>query len=431
VVYTKGWEWTRISGLWYRPRPLDDAVLGGYEIQPDGTAGAVTSLGMTPRTLFMFDTEVDDGSWARTYEGCPLVRIKVPGGDPRWFDRGLITDPRFASTTGLIDSEAVKGQHEIRTQFWTRQRAAAERLGKVRLLADTTLMDPETRETEVLLADTTVPAHGVAPGLRVDDRQLSPFSLQVKVGGRPALVNPDLFLGGYAGEHRAAAVQQGLAVRLTAADIMAAFTRYTADSPLAGRLPPGGWLNDDSLHYVSEDQMGAVLVVKALPLGADAISAASSTHPDEFARGKATSGVYLLGQLFVQEKDLGTGVEYHEAVHSLSHWAMAHTLGSDFNEGVTEYFARHITRPLADERKVITADTYAPQLAGIGALLEHGITPGILADAYFGGDLHPLFAAFAAVTSGKLSLQGYAASLGTRTAYAARQVLRRAIAGTI
>jgi hypothetical protein len=207
---------------------------------------------------------------------------------------------------------------------------------------------------------------------------------------------------------------------------MAAFADDDSPFPTVAWVPQGRWLGP--VHYVGDDDMGAVFVLKQLPGSVAEVSRARRADPAAFARGRASPGACLDGELFIQRQDMGTGVEYHEAVHVLSHWAMPHVLGRDFTEGVTEYFARLITEPLARAGRLVPAGAHEPQLAGVRALAGLGIGPDILAGAYFGGDLHPLFAAFAAGTRGRLSLQGYASRLGTRTARAARRVLREAAA---
>ncbi len=225
---------------------------------------------------------------------------------------------------------------------------------------------------------------------------------------------------------RAEAARLRLAVPLKPGQVMEPFADDETAFPTVAWVPQTTWLADGSVHYVGDDDMGAVFVLKHLPESVAEVSRARRADPGTFARGRASSGACVDGELFIQRQDMGTGVEYHEAVHALSHWAMAHVLGRDFAEGVTEYFARLITEPLAGAGRLAPAGAHESPLAGIRALLDLGIGPDILAGAYFGGDLHPLFAAFAAATRGRLSLQGYASRLGRRTAQAACQVLRDA-----
>jgi hypothetical protein len=225
---------------------------------------------------------------------------------------------------------------------------------------------------------------------------------------------------------RAEAARLRLAVPLRPDQVMEPFADDETPFPTVAWVPQTTWLAEGSLHYVGDDDMGGVFVLKHLPESVAEVSRARRADPGTFARGRASSGACVDGELFIQRQDMGTGVEYHEAVHALSHWAMVHVLGRDFTEGVTEYFARLITEPLARAGRLVPAGAHEPQLAGIRALIDLGIGPDVLAAAYFGGDLHPLFAAFAAATRGRMSLQGYASRLGRRTARTACQVLRDA-----
>jgi hypothetical protein len=339
--------------------------LSGYEVGPGGAVGSVTPLGLLPADL-LTAIEADDDAWQRVPDGpdasAPLVRIRLGGGEEFWFDRGLLADPWFEDTARRIE-------------------------------------DADRRARRALAAQDRASA---AP----PPRALSPAGDQ--------------------GGARAEAARLRLAVPLKPDQVMEPFADGQTSFPTVAWVPQTRWLADGALHYVSDDDMGAVLVLKRLPASVAEASRARRADPGTFARGRASSGFCLDGELFIQRRDMGTGIEYHEAVHALSHWAMTHVLGTDFTEGVTEYFARLITGPLAKAGRLVPAGAHEPQLAGIRALLDLGIGPDTLAGAYFGGDLYPLFADFAAATGGRLSLQGYASRLGERTARAACQVLREA-----
>lgn len=361
VAFTAEWTTTPIDGLWCRPRPLDTEPLSGYAVAPGGLVGPRVPLGVRPAELFPY-LEADDDAWQR-----------VPDGPDASAPLVLI---RLPGTAGSGPGE-----------YWLDRG----------LLADP-LCEATTR--------------------RIDDADRDDRRARAGLPRVPAAADGDR------AACRAEAARLRLAVPLGPDQVMEAFADAPPPFPVVDWVPQTRWLAEGSLHYVGEDDMGAVLVLKHLSASVAETSRARRADPAAFARGQAAAGACVDGELFIQRRDMGTGVEYHEAVHALSHWAMTHVLGTDFTEGVTEYFARVVTEPLARAGRLIPAPAHIPQLAGICALTELGIRPLFLARAYFGGDLQPLFTAFAALTGGLLSLQGYASRLGDRTAGAAGQVLR-------
>lgn len=80
-----------------------------------------------------------------------------------------------------------------------------------------------------------------------------------------------------------------------------------------------------------------------------------------------------------------TGTAIHESMHLYSHNTFRGTLGSNANEGTTEYFAREIMT----EQKIVRGNFYPNQLASITTLIGAS-SKSKLAGGYFEGTLKGL-----------------------------------------
>jgi uncharacterized protein YndB with AHSA1/START domain len=181
------------------------------------------------------------------------------------------------------------------------------------------------------------------------------------------------------------------------------------------------------LQYVSPEQMRAVCVLERMPKNAGEISEAKEADNATFTAGARSDGVRFNDAIFVQHGARGTGTEHHETVHWLSAPAVRAVLGFHANEGVTEYFTRMVTVPLARTGRFVRHDDqYGTQREGIDSLVELKImTVEHLADAYFGGNIQAIVAEFARWTPlERMSLQAYCERLDGGRGAAASLVLR-------
>jgi hypothetical protein len=212
-------------------------------------------------------------------------------------------------------------------------------------------------------------------------------------------------------------------VRLSAQQILEGLQQTPEVKPL---LPMGLTLTDEQVHYVDGETMGAVFVYQRFPISEEDKRAAPKVDRDRYQEGLGTPGVRVGQDIFIQEDACGIGTEYHEALHLATHYAGTDSrslasLGWDFNEGVTEYFTRFVTRRLGVIRD---EDQYGPQRRGIEAPLERGfISVTGLADAYFRGRTGLLLATFDEATKGQFSLEAYAACIDSDRSHSAQNVL--------
>ncbi|MER5642935.1 hypothetical protein [Streptosporangium sp. NPDC002524] len=254
-----------------------------------------------------------------------------------------------------------------------------------------------------ILAKTRSSAFGFPGGL-------APFSAIVEVdveGVVQEVLIPGELVWGSDQSHAEEAREQGVAQEITAERIMEVlvgdeyFARY-----LAGRR-----LTGDRLHYVTPEEMGAVFVLDRMPGEEGEIEIARTANEYLFNAGLSTPGLSVGGHIFVQRDQLGTGTEYHETIHWFSDPTVEQVLGHWFNEGLTEYLTRYPVDALGAE-VFRNQDQYGPQRQAIEKLVRHaGISDEQLCEAYFKGEIQPLYEAVAAATEGTFSLDAFAACL--------------------
>ncbi|WP_436762962.1 hypothetical protein [Streptosporangium sp. V21-05] len=315
---------------------------------------------------------------------------------------------------------------------------------------------------------------------RLDSTQYSPFSLVIEVNGEELVVVPDTIVNALLPSEEtntseektdkpdaseaseasddnplqdvetppqvAEALQQATeaqqtvpepararAARLSAEQIVAFFTGRAEFRRYVDLPPRPDWLRDEHVHYVTQDQLGALLVLDRMPANPEEIETARAD--DGFAMSKTTNGVQIDGHIYIREDRTGAGTEYHETVHKLSHPAIREIFGFWFNEGLTEHF----TRLLMDSGELVRdKDQYGQQQMAITALMDHaGVTEAELAGAYFRGELQPLYDRVAHVAvhhpfspGSPFSLDGYAARVDDKRSFAARQTLMTACGHT-
>jgi hypothetical protein len=369
------------------------------------------------------NVQVDEREWAMSPEGDALVLAKVPGNVQRWLSRQYLRDPAYKSTELRIQLLATQSEAALLQTFWSQKRAHYATLPAIVLsteISGVTWTDAP--------AVTTVPAGSYTGQLVVDDltwdSQLAPFSILLPIDAGHVLVAPD-DVEGVDDSHVTAAQQQGHASPVPAAAVVKAFA--TTKTIISAHLPSGNWLTDEHIHYPTAQQMGAVFVLRQMPTNDEDIEKARTGQPQRFDKGIRAAGVRLGDHIFISADQQGTGTEYHEAMHRISHPAVRAVLGWDFNEGVTEYFTRLL---LKGAENVVRNDAqYSSQRAGVEFLLDNtSITEQDLANAYFGGVLGPLFVEVVDATKAveRVSLQAYANALGA-TSYDAQTYLERVL----
>jgi hypothetical protein len=362
----------------------------------------------------------------------------VAQGNPVFIDRADLVESTYKPTTTRIDDLAERNGEELRRGYWEQKRQGLEVAGKINFdksvpgINAKAIKDRKVEEG----GHVTVPAAeyaivGFMPNVTVAHGQYAPFSVIIDVGGMEVVVSPDRSWGVERG-HVDKAKELNLDAKLAAKDILDVFK---ADDSFRPYLSPPDWLRDDQIHYVTPEQMGAVFVLKRVPESQDEVKAAELDNEGAFNEGKGTPGVRIGADIYIRLNELGTGTEYHEAIHKLSHPAVEHVLGHWFGEGLTEYFTRLLVTGLVKDGKLVRSDAqYSAQYKAIEALVAHAqVTQGELADAYFKGNIKPLYdkVATAAVQppfSAKkpFSLDGFAARLDPVHAAAALEIFEAA-----
>lgn len=452
-----------------------------YRRKEDGGLGAAKEDKLLPRDFssYLIGRPVP----VHDTKGMPMVACNWVYGGEYLIGRNVLVEETYQRTLTEIDANDKAGD-EILSGFWTR---VSERLLD---MTEVTLPIPlsaipmsaggERRGRQakpVEVPPGTYRKIGIA-NQRVDFAQLSPFSLIISVEGEEMLVAPDILsydliksAEADTSEEEAGASEgvpeekadvsekadapeenplQGTevppqvaealreivpeseevrAVRLTAEQIMASFTGNAGFARYVKLPERPDWLRDEHIHYVTEDQMGALLVLDKMPKDQDEIEAARAD--DRFAEGKTTNGLRIGDDIHIRENRTGIGTEHHETVHTLSHPAVLEVLGFWFNEGLTEHF----TQLLLEGGEIVrNKDQYGQQHRAITALMEYaGVTESELADAYFRGELQPLYDRVAARAVSPpfswdtpFSLDAYAARLDGKHAPAARLTLQKA-----
>ncbi|MEU7894468.1 hypothetical protein AB0B45_16615 [Nonomuraea sp. NPDC049152] len=368
------------------------------------------------------DLEVDPDVWKQK-DNVWFVSCNYMGLGEIWVARHLLGDPSYELTAVQI-RKAYEGEEGELAHFWNERKAEMEPDGPRATLTLTGIMSGR-RVSDNKAIDVpagTYQSQGTEPRKVYGERQLAPFSVIVLVNGERIMINPDDFFG-HVDAHNVEARQQNLNVEINAATIRELFTGTT--SIVAPYVPQGHWLTDAHVHYVTPAQMGAVFVRKTMPESEQAVQDARAANPALFDVGVTTPGVRFGDHIFILLDELGIGVEYHEAVHRLSHPATLAILGFGFNEGVTEYFTRELFKHAARPPKVVRPDDqYMSQREAVEALLTaEAFTPHDLAEAYFMGDIQPLFTKAAARLGRQFSLQAYAQYVRSSHASAAVKVL--------
>ena len=416
------------QGNWiFNPAIADDndlAILDPlptYRKLPD--AGVGDKVELLVNSQVTAEAEVDPDVWAETAEQQPLVSARRRTGEEEWeeiwIERASLADPAYKDTVTAAKAQAQAYDEETVGSFWAGQREQYnDRTGQLAQVIGTTTVAHPTRPVQY--------PPGFYEVLGTDGRtfpeQLEPFTVRLKMpDGARVLVAPSrVVLDEAPGESDDQ--DDNAASTLTAGQITSPFTSL----PVAGRyVPDRSWLTDDHVHYVTRNEMGAVFVLKAMPVNPAQITGAQLFNPELFESGYGTPGLRIGDHVFIQRRYRDTGVEYHEAMHRLSHPAVRAVLGFDFNEGLTEYFTRQLLATAALKGKV-TRDVaqYQAQLEGVNELVSaEAATEEALAAAYFAGQLQPLFTNVATRLGPGFSLQGYAVSIGIRDHIGAQRLL--------
>lgn len=407
----------------------------------------------------------DDLTWhkigrpvsVRDANGVPMVACESILGDvDHLIGRNALVEETYQATVDAID--AVEKQYEAdRSGFWTTMLATLQELTEVTLpsqlfaIPKTAVDQRRTRNAQrVLVPPGTYPKAGTV-NRRLEPDQLSPFSLVITVSAQELVISPDLIVSdlipsgdsGTPEENtpqiiealRQAVPEPGAekarAARLTANQIVTLFSDSATFQQYVTLPAEPGWLRDEHIHYVTQDEMGVLLVLDRMPEDQEEIEKARSDN--RFATSSTTNGTQIDDHIYIKEDRTGIGTEYHETVHKLSSPAVLQVLGFWFNEGLTEHFTQLL---LEGGTLVRNKNQYGEQHRAITALMEYaGVTETELADAYFRGELQPLYdrVAHTAVhppfsESAPFSLDGYAARVDDKRSAAARETLRNACA---
>lgn len=385
------------------------------------------SVGNPIRYSFPFDEgrlQVDPEKWQTLPDRTPLVLAKR-GSVRAWARRASLCEPFYEETWSRIEDLGREIDAEMLADTWKKKREEYKEKTAVTLgydawgwvhLGDTTVMVKAGEYTVITTLDN---ARKGAP---------APFSILIQVEDKWIEVDPHDVQGSDT-SHVDQAKQEGKADRLEAASVLAMFR---SGPPFVSRyVPKGVWLQNNRIHYVTAEQMGAVFVLRRMPTGQAQIAHAESKDPDAFREGRSSPGVCVSGHICIRDDQMGTGTELHEAVHLLAHGAVRAVLGWNFNEGVTEYFTREILAAPANKGTAIRNDAqYSAQREAVEFLLtKHVITVEDLAAAYFKGEVGPLFAKVRAATREvkEISLQAYAEHCGRRS-YEAQSYLDKILA---
>ncbi|GLW09363.1 hypothetical protein Misp01_44920 [Microtetraspora sp. NBRC 13810] len=422
--------------LTLRPDTGLDATLTRYRSHEDGTVSADA-----PDSIMWSEYEnyqVDETTWARDSRGLPLVaaRGRTPQAAPDesgqapgplfYFDRADLVESTYPKTKDAIDAEIAKGD-EREADFWDKRKNEIQQLGHVLIPYPTDGVTTAEKTVKVPPGDYPLLKSRSFFDDKIAVGQLAPFSPIVKYGDGYVAISPDP-MWTIRSDDAPEDEEKGAGRELTAKKIIDLFAASPRFRP---HLPGPEWLRDDQIHYVTQEQLGAALVLERFTTDPVEIEAAKRQNAAAFELGVDTNGYHSKGHLYVKKSRRGTGVEYHEATHRLSHAAVKHVFGSSFNEGLTEYFTRPLVAQLVGAGEMPPRDAYEPQVQAIDALVRYaGVTEDQLAAAYFTGDLRPLYeqVAKAAVhppfsPAEPFSLDAYAALLEDRHADEAREVL--------
>ncbi|MCG5465065.1 hypothetical protein MED01_003335 [Micromonospora sp. MED01] len=398
---------------------MNGAPLKKYDEIPTYAAGDTDQVGarLTEQIdylmpVIMSSTGVDDAVWETAPDGQALVLALAPGEVRVWAAREFLRDGAYRVTELEIELLAEQSRQQLLKTFWAGKRKHYAELAEI-------VLKTEINGTTVTAAPdvVTVPAGRYTKQIVVDGEtwqdQLAPFSILLPIDDVLVSVSPD-DVEGVDDSHVVAAQEEGRATRLPAATVRARFA--TTATIVRPYVPASDWLTDTQLHYPTPTQMGAVFVLRRMPADEGEIEQTRQNDPELFQQGLTSPGVRLDDHIYVRIDHLGTGTEYHEAMHKLSHRTFRAVMGWDFNEGATEYFTRLL---LAESEDVVRNDAqYASQRSGVEFLIDRGlITSQDLATAYFRGLLEPLFRKVREATRGTklVSLQAYAHALGPRS----------------
>ncbi|KAB8184531.1 hypothetical protein [Microbispora catharanthi] len=418
-----GFEAGWITNPPYPGRPKVKKALPAYEKDDTGGLGAASDNDLGASFDYGF-IEVDPEAWLEGPDRTLYVCGSYQGLMEYWIERGALGDPAYKATAASI-GESYAAEAEALLPFWESRRAEYEpgERGDQTVTLGRILKGIDDTGQQVTVPPGTYLCRGTESRQIPGETQLSPFSVSITVGGKSVLINPDT-LSGYVDEHVVEAKSLGLANTLKAETIRALFAE--TKSLISAYVPQDEWLQDEHVHYVTSDEMGAVFVLEKMPASAEAVEEARRKDDDFFEYGANTPGVCFGDHIFIQLDQLGIGVEYHEAVHSLAHPATLKILGWGFNEGATEYFTRMLVAGAGDSHKLVRPkEQYQSEREGVEALIDLGVfTAEDLAKAYFAGQMQALFAKAAQRLGKGFSLQAYALHLQGGYASAARQTLQ-------
>jgi hypothetical protein len=366
--------------------------------------------------------DIDASQWAFLPDGRAFVACGLDGSrKDHWIERRLLVEDDYETTVGRIDSKAREIEQGDLASFWEGKRT--EILGSHQVIVRQA-MSGAAGPAAVTVEPGTYPIVELLEERLVRD-QLCPFSLIIKVRARDVAIVPDVLFG-VDDEAATEAEGKGLAAEVAASAVKAAFA--AAPEPLGGYVPASDWLTDNQMHYLDEEWMGAACVLERMPASQQEVAEAAKEKPQVFTGCGTNPGVRFGEDIFILNSYRGTGVEYHESVHKLSHRALRDVLGQMLNEGVTEYFTWKVIGGLVGQGLIIRDESqYGRQREAVTILIKHGVTEAELAQAYFKGLLQPLFDKFRAMTKGKLGLDAYAARLDKKNADAAIEVLEATI----
>ncbi len=427
-TFMKGW---RLSPDLAENHSQDlEKALTSFECTADRGVGAPI-MANSPKSISYWDVTndvllVDPGTWAQS-GGRPLVLAKGPSNTGEqnllWIDRGELVDPIYATTLQAIDEMAAAYEPEVQATFLLQQKADIEARNKVSLPNDAQgVVEGDKRVVVVPKGDyekLQVKGEGSEDG--------TPFEILISVPGiGPVAVTLAALLGADTSDSEKARAAH-VAVTVPAATIMKTF----AESPVIGHyVPDKVWLTDQHIHYVTRDQMGAAHVLRKLPSGPKEIARAKIRDNKTFVSESFVPGLRLEDDILVQLTHLGTGVEYHEALHLLSHRTFREMLGRSLNEGVTEYFTRLAIAGLAGQNELVRTDSPYEEQRSVAETLVNllVVTDAQLGEAYFQGNLDPLYSGFHRATGGRLNLAAFAERLAPPNASFAEVVLGEAVA---
>ncbi|GAA3573435.1 hypothetical protein GCM10022419_063000 [Nonomuraea rosea] len=423
-----------------------------YEKTADGKIGTmVAEVAMYNEAWYQFDaTKIFHAADGTPMIGCTSLL------DPNdyFVQRGHFVEKTYKPTVTLI--EKIEDDFDAAgPDVWADVRTEIEGLQEVRITSGVigfvtaTLGQPKKYVRLAEIKKGSYPLSGVLPR-RVRPDQIVPFSLTIQVGGRDLTINADTLVNDLLEQKEkvgkpqeildalkesaaAAEVKEPREKRkLTAERILEVFATTPSFAQYVDPPQPG-WLLDDHVHYVTEDQLGAVMVLERMPKDEQEIESVRKNFL--FDTAASTNGVRFNEHIYIRDNHIGAGTEYHETVHKLSHPAVRKVFGFWFNEGLTEYFTHKLVAGLMEDQTIVRdKDQYGHQRDAISALIEHTqVTGQELADAYFRGDIKPLYdkvmrwAAKAPFTADEpFSLDGYAARIDDRYAISAQKALKLA-----